>query len=422
MPSKPDMRWDYLLVLLVILLISFFPSLARFPSSRFLTLYTILMRNVALLSCFFLSYRIYALHRKDEFRTIALFLSFAFGSWIFSGFSWLYYFASSGTIPQLSLADLFFFVGYVFFFLVFVSALLLYKRFITKVDIGRAGGLWLLLFFPLATLGARQILAEGQRLSLIIIFLYPLLDSLVIFLFLVLLFMYRKIKIEFFLVVLAAGIFASCLGDVLLLVYHVRGIYFVGSFPDNAFLFSLLFIAFGFSVILESRFVYFLSPPLPEKTKPLSVDLPLQEARTYLFEEREPKGSIDAFHALITHGVAGLAIVRTNPSKMREMLDLQQTPVMWLSSLEKDDAVSPADLGKLVFIISEFIRKRHDSVIFLEGVEYLVIQNDFLSVLKMIHSIHNLVSLTGSRFILTVDPNALSARERALLERGLLVR
>jgi two-component system cell cycle response regulator len=75
-------------------------------------------------------------------------------------------------------------------------------------------------------------------------------------------------------------------------------------------------------------------------------------------------------------------------------------------------------LGKLAFIISEFIRKTKESVILIEGIEYLIIQNDFLSVLKILNGIGDLVVLSDSRLILTLNPYTLTEKEKALLERG----
>jgi hypothetical protein len=240
----------------------------------------------------------------------------------------------------------------------------------------------------------------------------------VIFLLLVLLFMYRKTKIELYLLVFTVGILVSSIGDVFLVYYNAYGIYYLGSFPDNTFLFCLLFIAFGFSVILKSRIVYFTTSPLPERDESSKPKFNLEKGKTYLFEEVEPRTSIEAFYDLITHGVSGFALLRSNVEKTKKMLNLERTSVLWFSSVEMDNTISPSDLGKLIFIISEFIRKTKESVILIEGIEYLIVQNDFLSVLKILNRISDLVVLSDSRLILIFNPHTLTEKEKALLERG----
>ena len=46
------------------------------------------------------------------------------------------------------------------------------------------------------------------------------------------------------------------------------------------------------------------------------------------------------------------------------------------------EQVGPQDIPKLFYLVSEFIRRAQPAVVILEGVEYLVVQNDFKTVLR----------------------------------------
>jgi len=419
MQKSLGMKWRLFSIFIVIIFLSFFPSLLSVPSSRLLSIYTILMRNIALLLCVTLSYRIYRVHKATEFKIISKYIFITFFFWVFSGFSWVFYYVLLGRIPILSLADFFFFIGYIALFTVFTSTIFFYRNFITRGDIATSFLIWILISISgVLYLNSLKIYSNMGFLRILFISFYPILDSMVIFLLLVLLFMYRKTKIELYLLVFTVSIIVSSIGDVFLVYYNAYGIYFVGSFPDNTFLFCLLFIAFGFSVILKSRIVYFTTSPLPEREESSNPKFNLEKGKTYLFEEVEPRTSIEAFYDIITHGVSGFALLRSNVEKTKKILNLERTPVLWFSSVEMNNTVSPSDLGKLAFIISEFIRKTKESVILIEGIEYLIIQNDFLSVLKILNGIGDLVVLSDSRLILTLNPYTLTEKEKALLERG----
>ncbi len=53
-----------------------------------------------------------------------------------------------------------------------------------------------------------------------------------------------------------------------------------------------------------------------------------------------------------------------------------------------------------------------------EGVEYLITQNDFETVLRFVNHMHEFVSTHDCSVVFVVDPRVLSTRELALLERS----
>jgi len=70
-----------------------------------------------------------------------------------------------------------------------------------------------------------------------------------------------------------------------------------------------------------------------------------------------------------------------------------------------------------VYIASEFLKKTTESVIMIEGIEYLITQNDFLGILRIMHTPRDLVVMHSSGLILSVNQDALDRREMTLLEK-----
>lgn len=140
----------------------------------------------------------------------------------------------------------------------------------------------------------------------------------------------------------------------------------------------------------------------------------------YFLKGSLPEKSLRIFRDLVVHGVHGLCITRIHPPRMRDMLKLEKTPILWLTR-EKDytESINPVDLVELGHTIKEFVKKSRDSVVLLDGIEYLVTQNSYQDVLKFIQSLNDSISLSNSRLIIPIDPSTLEDKQMHLLEREL---
>ena len=163
----------------------------------------------------------------------------------------------------------------------------------------------------------------------------------------------------------------------------------------------------------------------PEVEKQVSTPLKynLESQEVYLVEEEKPEKAYDMFTDLVKHGYKGFGICRTHPQKIREKYALERTPVMWLSEIERKqvEQVGPQDIPKLIYLVSEFIKRAQPAVVILEGVEYLVVQNDFKSVLKLVHTLSDYVATSQSILLLPVNPHALPQHQYVMLKRAFRV-
>jgi hypothetical protein len=127
------------------------------------------------------------------------------------------------------------------------------------------------------------------------------------------------------------------------------------------------------------------------------------------------------FVAEVAAGNKGLLITRVHPDQVRERYGLIKTPIMWLSGQPGPDRLDPASLSIVQHTIIDFLQKTPQSVILLDGLEYLTTENQVDKVLRLIYSVHDAVVITGSKFIVSVDPQILSPRDLALFEREFVV-
>ncbi|MBU7031686.1 MAG: DUF835 domain-containing protein, partial [Theionarchaea archaeon] len=161
----------------------------------------------------------------------------------------------------------------------------------------------------------------------------------------------------------------------------------------------------------------FLINPAVEKTLKSEMKYSLEPGESYLIEGPQPAESFDIFMDYVTHGIQGFSICRTHPKKMRRKYGLKKTPILWLSTSGTENTIDPKDLAKINHIINEFLKRASDSIVLLEGIEYLIIQNDFERVIKTIHSLNDYITISQSRLLVPINPMTLSEKELSILEK-----
>jgi hypothetical protein len=113
----------------------------------------------------------------------------------------------------------------------------------------------------------------------------------------------------------------------------------------------------------------------------------------------------------------GLIVTRTFPEKVRKEFDIHVTPIIWLTESPGERRLAPTSVAVLTDTMVRFMEANPNSIVLLEGVEYLVTFNDFKRVLKALDSLNETTWVTKTRLIIAVDPKAFDQRDLALLER-----
>jgi hypothetical protein len=172
--------------------------------------------------------------------------------------------------------------------------------------------------------------------------------------------------------------------------------------------------------IRDKTFLQDLLIPVTEadlKTKK-TYDLP--GGYSYLVEEETPSLCFEVFKDLVTHGNQGLCITRTMPEKVRGQYGLERTPILWLTRVaDSQDTLRPYPVGKISETVQLFISAGKKTVVLLDGVEYLILHNDFKTVLTSLQDLNEYIAQNDSILILPVDSEAMEPKQFALLRRDL---
>lgn len=144
----------------------------------------------------------------------------------------------------------------------------------------------------------------------------------------------------------------------------------------------------------------------------------LEVGYSYVVKEEIPDQSYDIFIDAAKHNVPSLCVTREYPEKVKDRYDLKNVPFLWLSmDQEKPYARDPTNLALLYSDIKTFISENRSCMVLLSGLEYLISQNDFQKVLKLLQHINDKIAVTDSVLLVPVSPLTLPESQLKQLEK-----
>lgn len=159
-------------------------------------------------------------------------------------------------------------------------------------------------------------------------------------------------------------------------------------------------------------------PPEPEtKGETHGVPSRLNSASIYLIKEERSDNAYHIFKSNLTRGIPGLCISRSYPEKIKEKFHIDNASIVWLSNVGKESSIRPKDLEKLSLSIEQFLSKNKNALILLDGVEYLITNNNFTSVLKLVQSLRDIVSINQATLIIPINPKTVESSQISLIEK-----
>jgi hypothetical protein len=155
-------------------------------------------------------------------------------------------------------------------------------------------------------------------------------------------------------------------------------------------------------------------PGLP--VQPVAMDF----GGAYIILTKGPEFGLSVFeeHLIQTNG-HGLLVIREHPSTLKTRPIMDTVIKIWLSKTPDTDSISPGNITKIAHVISEFVKANERSIVLLDGLEYLINNNDFSRILKFLELLHEVVVLNNGILMVPVNPMTLSKTDFELLENEL---
>ncbi len=148
----------------------------------------------------------------------------------------------------------------------------------------------------------------------------------------------------------------------------------------------------------------------------------LMPGTSYLIMEARPYLSYTLFQSVVKGGRSGLIMTRQHPSKLGEygLGDITEE-IYWMCTTEGEKCVSSTDIGEINRLFKEFAEDNEESVLLLDGFEYLMVNNGFGTVLRLMQKINESVVKNDSILIMPASPHSFSEQELALLCREMFL-
>jgi hypothetical protein len=147
----------------------------------------------------------------------------------------------------------------------------------------------------------------------------------------------------------------------------------------------------------------------------------LEDGRSYVVKEKKPEIGLALFLSLVEKGYRPLLITRQHPNHVRKVHIGVDIRAIWLSTTLGKDYIDPHNLNALTYEILAHIGGGGKSVVLLDGVEYLMINNDPPRLWKFVEYVNEVVAQTAAVLLISVDDRAFEPRDLALLERNAVV-
>ena len=120
-------------------------------------------------------------------------------------------------------------------------------------------------------------------------------------------------------------------------------------------------------------------------------------------------------------GYKGLVITRMNPKRIRDEFKVEPE-ILWLTDKEstQEKTVAPS-LEMIIHTIQEFMKSEEKGIIVLDGIQYLISNTSFESVIRMVRNLADEVSESDDILAISVSPETLKPQELSILEREMEV-
>lgn len=133
-------------------------------------------------------------------------------------------------------------------------------------------------------------------------------------------------------------------------------------------------------------------------------------SRISLLVEGYPRSGFKVFSSLSKVNENSICITRLHPDYVAEKFNVRGRKTYWLSGCKGKDVVSPKSLGQIVKMVKADA-KVGKPVVFLDGLEYLLLWNEMSKVIAALDEIHDVLVATNGTMVICFDPLTLEQND-----------
>jgi PAS domain S-box-containing protein len=140
----------------------------------------------------------------------------------------------------------------------------------------------------------------------------------------------------------------------------------------------------------------------------------IEKGRSYLVTEKALERGADVFRDLLEAGYTGIVMSRAPKKEMIESVG-DGVKMLQFSGETTGKGTIPPQLDVVNKYIEDFASR--DSVVLLDRLDYLIVQNSFKDVLRFLNRLSERIYASKAVLVIVVDPGTLSDQQLSLLEK-----
>lgn len=131
----------------------------------------------------------------------------------------------------------------------------------------------------------------------------------------------------------------------------------------------------------------------------------------YILEEERLRFGIDVF-LKAAQDRRGLVLTRTPLQNLHSYEDLiKHTHYRLGMSLKDMEVLSPHNIPRFGYIVTNFLKDKRPGIILFEGIEYLTSQNNYQTILRLIQYFYDKVAVSRSIVLMSINPLAFDLKQ-----------
>lgn len=198
-----------------------------------------------------------------------------------------------------------------------------------------------------------------------------------------------------------------------------------GQYSDALYLLAYsIVIAAGVAVLGSDLHEASVEPSGPHRGEVKQTDI--VEGRGYIVEDPTSARSFEMFAKMITPREGdgtreGYVLTRQLPSQVRAKYILGNTPITWIASTAGESVIEPSKANLIAHGVMEFLSKSKKGIVLLDGLESIILNNDFNRSMRMLEQLNDFVMQYRGVLLVPIDPRAFDSREVAVVSRNFAV-
>jgi hypothetical protein len=133
-------------------------------------------------------------------------------------------------------------------------------------------------------------------------------------------------------------------------------------------------------------------------------------SRISLLVEGYPRSGFKVFSSLSKSNANSICITRLHPDYVAEKFNVRGRKCYWLSGCKGKDIISPKSLSQIVRAV-KMDAKAGKPVVFLDGLEYLLLWNEMNKVIAALEEINGVLAGTDGTMVICFDPLTLEQND-----------